>query len=242
MPEFECPECKKKLFSEEALQQHTQAKHAKQEEKKPKRHIKKSYIAVAIIIILVAAGAYAALSFSPSRYEVKTPDDDNFLGDAGAAVTLTEYSDFQCPFCARFFRDTEPQIIKDYVDTGKVRFVYRHFPLPSHSNAQKAAEAAECAADMGGQDAFWQMHEKMFQNSNLLSESNLKRFAGEIGLNTTEFNACLGSGMMRSRVVRDQQEGQRLGVTATPTFFVNTQKIEGAQPFSAFKTAIESKL
>lgn len=242
MPEFECAECRKKFGSEEAMQQHTNAKHAKQGEQKPKRKIKKPHIAAAVIIILIAAGAYFAMSFTPAQYQVKTPDDDNFMGNESATVTMTEFSDFQCPFCARFFRDTEPQLKKDYIDTGKIRFVYKHYPLPSHSNAQKSAEASECAADIGGQGAFWQMHDKMFQNNNLLSVSNLKRFAREIGLNGTDFDACLDSGAMRGRVLRDQEEGKKLGVTGTPGFFINDQKIEGAQPFSAFKAAIESKL
>ncbi len=245
MPEFECKECGKKLYSEEALQQHTQAKHtARQEEKKEsgKKIIKKSYIAAVIVVVIIGAAAYFAMTGSTAKYEMKTPDEDNFMGAENATVTVTEFSDFQCPFCFRFFRDTEPQIKKEYIDTGKVKFVYKHFPIPTHSNAQKAAEASECAADIGGQDAFWQMHDKMFQNNNLLSASNLKRFAAETGLNMTDFNLCLDSGIMRARVARDNEEGRKLGVTGTPAFFVNGQKIEGAQPFSVFKSAIDGKL
>ncbi len=245
MGEFKCSQCDKVLYSEEALQQHVQAKHTKQEETKKsggKPILKTSYIAAIIIILIIAGGAYFALTGSSAKYEIKTPDDDNFMGMADAKVTITEFSDFQCPFCAKFFREAEPQIKQEYIETGKVKFVYKHFPIATHSNAQKSAEAAECAADMGGQDAFWKMHDKMFQNSNLLSASNLKRFAGEIGLNMTDFNLCLDSGVMRSRVVKDQEEGKKLGVTGTPSFFINGQKIDGAQPFSIFKSAIESKL
>jgi len=246
MAEFKCSQCDKVLYSEDALQQHVQAKHTKQEEKKQgaskKPILKTSYIAAIIIILIIAGGAYFALTGSSAKYEIKTPDDDNFIGPADAKVTITEFSDFQCPFCAKFFRETAPQIKQEYVDTGKVKFIYKHFPIASHSNSQKAAEAAECAADMGGQDAFWKMHDKMFQNNNLLSISNLKRFAAETGLNMTDFNLCLDSGAMRPRVLKDQQEGQKLGVTGTPAFFVNGQKIDGAQPFEVFKSAIENKL
>ncbi len=242
MADFKCGQCGKVFYSEEALQQHTNAKHAVQEAQKPKRKIKKSYVAAVVVVILIAAGVYFATSITPVQYQVKTPDDDNFLGNESAVVTVTEFSDFQCPFCARFFRETEPQLKKEYTDTGKIKFVYKHYPLPSNSNAQKSAEASECAADIGGQDAFWQLHDKMFQKNNLLSAGNLKRFARETGLNGTDFDLCLDSGAMRQRVLKDQEEGRKLGVTGTPAFFINGQKIEGAQPYTVFKTAIESKL
>jgi len=155
---------------------------------------------------------------------------------------MVEYSDYECPFCATFDRNTEPQIIQNYVDTGKVKIIFKNFPLPSHADAQKAAEAALCADDIGGNSSFWQMHEIMFKNNNMLTESNLKRFASQIGLNMSEFNACLDSSAMRSRVQLDINDGRQMNVSSTPIFFVNGNKIEGAQPYATFQAAIDSAL
>jgi protein-disulfide isomerase len=241
--EFKCSECGKILYSQDALQQHADAKHGKKDEQKqgPKRSMKAGYI-LGIVVVIVIIGVWFAMGIKTPTYTPKNELRDKFMGNESSNVTLTEFSDYECPFCARFDKDTEQQIIQSYVDTGKIKLVFKNFPLPSHANAEKAAEAAECADDIGGLDAFWQLHEIMFKNNNLLSVSNLKKYAGQIGLNTTEFDACLDSGVMRGRVTLEQKDGQNLGVTATPTFFVNDQKIEGAQPFNIFKSAIDSKL
>ena len=161
-------------------------------------------------------------------------DDDAIKGKENAPVTMIEFT-----FCGRHFEQTYSQIIKEYVDTGKVKLVYRDFPLDFHPNAQKAAEAAECA---GEQNKYWEMHDKLFENQQALGINNLKQYAKEIGLNTDKFNNCLDSGEMTSEVSKDIQDGQAVGISGTPGFIINGQLVSGAQPFSAFKQIIEQEL
>jgi len=166
-------------------------------------------------------------------------DDDPFLGSKDAKVTIVEFSDFQCPFCARFHSQTFPQLKKEYIDTGKVRYVYRDFPLSFHQHAMNAAIAAECADEQG---KFWEYHDKLFQNQRALDDSSLKRYAEEIGLDTSKFNSCLDNKETASEVNKDVQDGQRYGVSGTPTFFINGVKLVGAQPYSAFKQVVDQQL
>ena len=166
-------------------------------------------------------------------------DDDAFMGEKDAKLTIVEFSDYQCPYCKSFFDDTLPEIKKKYIDTGKVKLVYRDFPLDFHPNAQKAAEAAECA---GEQNKYFQMHDKLFENQVALDTDDLKKYAKDIGLNTAQFNTCLDTGKMASEVESDYQEGVNYGVSGTPAFFINGKLIEGAQPFSVFKQAIDAEL
>lgn len=166
-------------------------------------------------------------------------DDDPVMGDANAPVTIIEFSDYQCPFCARFWSDTLPQIKKNYIDTGKVKLVYRDLPLSFHANAQSAAEAAECADDQG---KFWEMHDKLFANYNSLSVSSYKQWASELGLNSAQFDECLDSGKYTSEVQKDLQDGSAAGISGTPSFFINGIKVVGAQPYSVFEQIIEAEL
>jgi protein-disulfide isomerase len=171
-------------------------------------------------------------------YDVSA-DDDPFIGDINAPVTIIEFSDFECPFCTRFYKNTLPQLKKDYIDTGKARLVYRDFPLGFHSNAQKSAEAAECADD---QNKFSEMHDKLFDEGVSGGVTSFKQFAKDLGLNTAEFDNCLDSGKYSEEVQKDLEDGQSLGVSGTPTFFINGKKLVGAQPFEAFKQIIDQEL
>jgi len=167
-------------------------------------------------------------------------DDDAILGDENAPVTIIEFSDFQCPFCARFHSQTLPLLKSQYIDTGKVKFIYRDFPLSSiHPDAQKAAEAAECA---GEQNAYYKMHDKIFENQNSINTNSLKKYAEQLRLDLNKFNNCLDSGKMASEVQKDLDDGKSYGVTGTPAFFINGKFIEGAQPFETFKNLIEQEL
>jgi len=151
----------------------------------------------------------------PSRIEVSA-DDDAVLGNKNAPVTIIEFSDFECPFCGRFFSQTLPSIKKSYIDTGKVKLVYRDFPLSFHPNAQKAAEAAECAKEQG---KFWEMHDLLFEKGVSGGINSFKQYAKDLGLDTVKFNSCLDSGRYTNEVQKDSQDGQSYGVSGTPTFF-----------------------
>ena len=169
------------------------------------------------------------------------------LGSADSPVTIIEFSDFQCPFCRSFWRDTLSQIQKEYIDTGKAKLVYRHFPLTQvHPSAMVAAQAAECARDQG---KFWEMHDTIFEEQDKqgtgtidFNANDLKAWAAKLGLNASSFNQCLDSGKYSQQVEDDLADGLAAGATGTPTFFVNGRLLIGAQPFSAFKAVINEEL
>ena len=174
---------------------------------------------------------------APTKVDIAVAEDDFIRGDENAPVTLVEYSDFQCPYCGNVAPTIE-QLLKDY--EGQIKLVYRHYPLISiHPNAQKAAEASECAGEQG---KFWELHDKMFANQTALAVDNLKTFAKDLGLNTSQFNDCLDSGKYTSKVNDSVTEGSGYGVQGTPATFVNGTLVSGAQPISAFKSAIDSAL
>lgn len=170
-------------------------------------------------------------------------DDDSVKGNSDAVVTIVEFSDFQCTFCKRFYDNALGQIRSTYIDTGKVKFVYRDFPLGFHQNAQIAAEAAECAGEQG---KFWEYHDKIFDNSQSdgtgLYKDDLKQYAAELGLDAAAFNTCIDSGKYTQEVNDDFNDGSAAGVDGTPTFFINGTKIVGAQPFSNFQQIIDAEL
>jgi len=166
-------------------------------------------------------------------------DDDAFKGDKDAPVTIVEWSDYECPFCERFYSQTLGLIDEEYIQTGKVKFVYRDFPLGFHQNAQKAAEAAECAGEQG---KYYDMHDLLFESGVEGGVTAFKQYAATIGLDTDEFNSCLDSGEMASEIQADMQDGQAVGVSGTPGFIINGKLISGAQPFSVFQQAIEAEL
>jgi len=176
----------------------------------------------------------------------KLADDDDFLGDANAEITIVEFSDYECPFCGRFWSQTLPSIKSNYINTGKARLVYRDFPLGSiHANAQKAAEAAECAGDQG---KYFEMHDKIFQGQAALNTNNFKAWAADLGLDTNAFNTCLDSGAKASEVQKDLQDGSSVGIQGTPGFLIGKTGgstailVSGAYPYSAFEQIINQML
>ncbi len=166
-------------------------------------------------------------------------DDDTIKGDKDAPVTIVEWSDFECPYCSRFYEQTLSQIDELYIKTGKVKLVYRDYPLGFHNNAQKAAEAAECSDEQG---KFWEMHDMLFEKGVTGGVESFKQFAIDIGLNANEFNDCLDSGKMAAEVAKDMQDGQAAGIRGTPGFIINGQLVSGAQPFANFQQVIEAEL
>jgi protein-disulfide isomerase len=172
-------------------------------------------------------------------------------GRADAKLVLVEFSDFQCPYCGRYTRDTLHQLEKEYVETGKVRYVFRHFPLERlHPLALRAAHASECA---NAQGRFWEMHNRLFANQQALAEADLLKTAQDLGLNMGSFKSCLADQPTSPPKVRkDQAEGARAGISGTPTIFLGTltkegrvkvlRRLVGAQPYPNFKKAIDDTL
>ena len=172
-------------------------------------------------------------------------------GAADAALTLVEFSDFECPFCGRYFRETMPEIDRAYIRTGKVRYVFRNFPLEAiHHEAFKAAEAAMCA---GEQDKFWEMHDHLFAHQDALAAKDLPGHATALGLDLPRFERCLAGGTYAADIRRDLAEGQKAGVRGTPSFFLGVagsdgrsvkavKTLGGAFPYAAFKEVIEELL
>lgn len=156
-------------------------------------------------------------------------------GPSNAPITVVEFSDFQCPYCGRA-RDTIEQMMQEYA--GKVRLVFREFPLDFHKNAKKAAEAALCANDQG---KFWQYHDQLFKNQQKLEVPQLKEHASAVGLDAAKFTGCLESGQHTKDVEADMADGQKLGVPGTPTVFVNGIALSNAT-MDEFKRVIDEEL
>ncbi|HUM09657.1 MAG TPA: thioredoxin domain-containing protein [Myxococcaceae bacterium] len=157
-------------------------------------------------------------------------------GPKDAPVTIVEFSDFECPYCGAA-HDTVEQVMNSYA--GKVRLVYRQFPLSFHPHAAKAAEASLCAADQG---KFWEYHDVLFKNQKKLEPTELKAHASEVGLDGQKFGQCLDSGDKKKAVDADQQAGLQAGVGGTPAFFINGIFLNGAQPIDEFKKVIDGEL
>lgn len=146
----------------------------------------------------------------------------HFKGAEEAKIILTEFSDFQCPAC----REIAPRLKKISENyPQEVKLFYRHFPLPQHTEAQKAAEAAEAAGEQG---KFWEMHDKIFDNQENIKVADIEKYASELGLDMAQFNEALDSSKYRSKVLDDKNEGQKIGVNATPTVFLNGRKLSSS--------------
>ena len=180
---------------------------------------------------------------APTTVNVKISPDDPMKGNPNAKLTVVEFADYQCPFCARFQTDTLPSILKDYVDTGKVKFVYKNLAFLGKESSD-AANAALCAKE---QNKFWEYHDKLFasqngENQGGFSADKLKGFAVALGLNTVQFNDCLDKQKYNAQVLADSAEGNKNGFNSTPSVAVGTTPIIGAQPYAQFKTAIDAEL
>lgn len=191
---------------------------------------------------LADGGSVAANTVPP------TADDDPYLGPEDAEIVVIEFSDFECPYCGaamgtypalvQQFKAQDPSWtasipeLKRLAEEGKIKFVFRDFPLSGHPHAQKAAEAAGCAFEQG---MFWEYHDKLFENQDALTIDDLKQYAKDLKLNTKAFDTCLDSGARAEEVAKDVADGTAAGVSGTPSFYVNDKEISGAVPFSAFE-------
>lgn len=197
-----------------------------------------------------AASRPATRPTLPTPQNVKVSiDDDPIKGDPKAPVTIVEFSDFQCPFCKRFYDNVLPSLEKEYISTGKVRLVFRDYPLQFHKNALPAAIAANCAGEQG---KYWEVHNFLFENPNKLDTASIINSAAELNLNREEFEKCLHDKTKETEINKDFQEGQLYGVRGTPSFFIGRTDddkkemtgvyVRGAQPFQVFKTEIDKLL
>jgi protein-disulfide isomerase len=174
----------------------------------------------------------------PASSRVPVRSDVGFVrGPADAPVVIVEFSDFQCPYCKNVVA-TVKQVLEKY--PGKVKWIFRDFPLAQlHPDAPKAHEAARCA---GAQGKFWEYHDVLFEKAPRLRPADLKQYADDLKLDAAAFGQCLDSGRFAPAVASDLAEGNDLGISGTPTFYVNGRTLVGAQPYSAFQQAIESEL
>ncbi len=182
-------------------------------------------------------------------------DDDPVLGDKNAPLTIVEFSDYECPFCKRSFEQVLPELTKNYIDTGKLKLVFRDFPLSFHVNAYKEAEAAECARSQGGDDIYFKFHDQIFtqtaSNGTGLALTQLPVIAKNLGLNVSQFQQCLDSDKFKDEVLKDVADGTAAGASGTPSWFIGrsskdgvikSRLVVGAQPFSTFKAIIDAEL
>jgi protein-disulfide isomerase len=176
-----------------------------------------------------------SVSLKPPIVKVETAGRPE-KGGAKAPVTIIAFSDYECPFCKRA-ESVVDQVTKTYGD--KVKVVFRDYPLPMHPNARPAAEAANCA---NAQGKFWEYHGKLFANQNALSEDKLRSYAGDLGLDRTKFDECFAKKEFKAAIDKDIADGEKVGVTGTPAFFVNGRMLSGAQPFEKFKEVIDEEL
>jgi protein-disulfide isomerase len=182
-------------------------------------------------------------------------DDDPIMGKKDAKLTIIDFSDYECPFCKRYFDDTFSQIKKEYIDTGKIKYVYRDLPLSFHANAHKEAQAAECAREQGGDAVYYKYHDEIFKrttsNGTGLALDQLSVIANDLGLNGDALQKCLDSEKYKAEVDKDLADAATVGANGTPTFFIGKStangiiegaRIVGAQPFSAFQAEIDKLL
>ena len=171
---------------------------------------------------------------------IEITKDDYIYGDKDAKITLVEFSDFECPFCSRF-HPTAQKLVDEY--PGQVRWVYKHFPLSSiHKQAQSAAEASECAGDIGGNDAFWAYGNKLFENQKTLGRNLYVRLAEDLSLDSDDFAECVDERKFQDKVIADYQRGVEAGVRGTPGSFINGQPVSGAVPYEDLKRIVDSLL
>jgi protein-disulfide isomerase len=201
--------------------------------------------------ILDRAGALGDSREVPFKEVRVAIDGAAAYGKADAKVTIVEFSDYQCPFCARYSHSTFPQIERDYIETGRVKYVFRDYPIEAaHPQAFKAHEAVHCAAEQGKRR---EMHEKVFSSQRAMSVPDLTAHAQTLGLEKSRFEKCLSSGSHSTKVRTAISAGQQAGVRGTPTFFLGlteangthlkaVRRIVGAQPYGVFKAAIDELL
>jgi protein-disulfide isomerase len=210
----------------------------------PVNNKRSAFLSLLFLAILLSVGSF---SFGQST-DLLLRSDDEVRGDPNAPVTLLEYSDFTCGYCEKFFHETFPRLLTRYIDTGKVRFVYRDFPRSPSGPALHSALAARCAGD---QHAYWPMHDRLFNSGRKFDMFTLKEIAKDLDLDLDEFSECLESQKHLDDIYQDRLEGGQLGIRGTPGFILfltdfsqgsDALFIPGAFPFEVFEEEIEKFL
>lgn len=168
--------------------------------------------------------------------------DEPTIGNVDAPVTIIEFSDYECPFCGKWHSESYENLKKDYIDTGLVKLVFKDFPLSFHDRATPTAIAANCVQAQLGNELYFEYHNTLFSNQQVLTDSNLKSWAVELGVDANQFDTCVADPTMTTEVQEDFAEGASLGVSGTPSFFINGNLVVGAQPYSVIKQAIDAEL
>ena len=215
----------------------------------PPSGVKKILMVIPVAVAAIVASAFALYPHQSGTTTIPASEmvanGSPVLGNPDARITIVEWGDYQCTYCHLFHQNTKDQLIQDYVDTGKVKFVFRDFPL-NGPDSVFAAEAAYCAGDQG---KYWQYHDELYNNwggerTGWVNQGSLDRFASSVGLDKAEFDKCLGDKKYESRVLGNEQFGKEIGINATPSFIIFTDKkamkVEGAQPISAFEQVLDS--
>ncbi len=180
----------------------------------------------------------------PERAEVSLDGAAAVKGDENAPVTIVEYSDYQCPFCARFYSQTLPSMLSDYVESGKVKLVFKDLPLPFHSNADNAAVAARCGGDQGN---YWGMHDTLFEKQDEWSSlpdatETFTGYATALGLDGGKLKDCMKSGKFDKVIQQNVREANTVGLSGTPSFLINGLSVVGAQPYQVFQQVLDEEL
>ncbi len=200
------------------------------------------FIALAFILglavgYLVWGGKGTAADAAQIRRIDVSTDGDPSIGPENAPVTIIEFSDYQCPYCVQWYQQVYQKLMATY--PSQIRFVYRDNPLPSHPEAQPAAEAADCA---GEQSAYWKFHDALFDGQYGLGRQAYEQYAADLGLDLTAFTECLDSRRYKAEVEADAADAAAAGLSSTPSFVINGRILIGALPFSDFKSVIDEEL
>lgn len=217
--------------------------------------VERSNMKYMFVIIPIAAVSIGIVTFAFSQDNKQVIDRSELilggspiLGDPNAPLIFVEWGDYQCTYCYRFHHNTRDNVFNNFVDNGKIRFVFRDFTLNGPASVL-AAEASYCAKD---QNKYWDYHDELYdnwegENTGWVNMKNLRKFATNIGLDLDTFDECLQSGKYRQKVLDNYRYGQSIGINATPTFLIidnegNVQAIRGAQPYSVFDQVLKEKL
>jgi len=230
-----------------------------EENKEEKTIVIKKKLLIAIVLVIIGLLVMFFVFFNSTSKAEYISSDSPILGNLNATMSAVEFSDYECPFCQaaegvnqKVIADLKkgdpnweapiPKVIEEYVNTGKVKLIFRQFPV--HATSKYPSLASKCAQEQG---KFWEYHKLLFENYNALEITDLKKYAVDLNLNVSQFNECFDSQKYRESIQNDLNDGQNLGVDGTPTFFIGNnetgyEKIPGVYPFSKFKEIIDSKL